>query len=193
MKDNRVVFLRGKKVTLRPIEKEDIDKIVVWVNDPEVTQFLSMSLPLNKMQEEEWHQNLTKKDKDIVLGIEVDGKLIGTMGIHNIDWVHRTAATGALIGEKSYWNKGYGTDSKMIILNYAFNTLGLRKICSSVYEFNGRSLQYSMNCGYKVEGRRKKQLFAKGRYWDEIMLGLFKKDWTSHWKEYKKGLKKVKK
>jgi len=189
--NQKVVFLRGQKVILRPIEKTDIKQLVVWINDPEVTQFLVASFPLNEIAEEKWHESLDPK-KDIVLGIEVEGEgeLIGVMGIHGIDWIHRTATTGAMIGNKDYWGKGYGTDAKMILLHYVFNTLNLRKILSSVYEFNQRSLRYSLHCGYKIEGRRKKQLFRKGRYWDEIELGLFKKEWLPYWREYKKGLPK---
>ena len=39
--NNRVVFLRGKKTILRPLHKEDVKKITVWINDPEVTQYLA--------------------------------------------------------------------------------------------------------------------------------------------------------
>lgn len=191
MKENKIVFLQGQRVTLRPLEKEDVPRICVWANDPEVTKFLTMNMPLTKEQEENWVESLTKDKQNIVLAIEVDDVHIGNMGIHGINWVSKTATTGAMIGEKNYWGKGYGTDAKMILLHYAFNTLGLRKINSSVYEFNNRSLKYSLHCGYKIEGRKKKQHFAMGRYWDEIVLGLFKKDWLPYWKDYKKGLKKV--
>lgn len=190
MKTNNIVFLRGQKVTLRPIEKTDVDKLLVWINDREVTQFLATNMPITRIQEENWVQNLPERKNDVVLAIEVDRVLIGIMGIHNIDWVNKTATTGALIGEKEYWGKGFGTDAKMILLDYAFNTLGLRKICSSVYDFNKRSLRYSLHCGYKIEGTKKKQRLVKGKYRDEIILGLFKKDWLPYWREYKKGLKK---
>jgi RimJ/RimL family protein N-acetyltransferase len=116
--------------------------------------------------------------------IEVSGKPIGTMGIHSINWKDRTATTGALIGEKEYWGKGYGTDAKMTLLDYAFNTLNLRKIMSRVYAFNGRSLAYSLHCGYRVEGRLLRQRYAYGRYWDEIILGLFKSQWLPYWEAY---------
>jgi diamine N-acetyltransferase len=185
----QVVFLQGQKVILRPIERDDIKQLVVWINDPEVNQYVTISFPMTEMAEEKWYESLDNK-KDIVLGIEVDGELIGTMGIHGINWIHRTATTGAIIGNKNYWGKGYGTDAKMILLNYAFNTLNLRKILSSVYEFNKRSLNYSLHCGYKIEGKRKKNLFRNGKYWDEILLGVFKSDWLPYWRKYQKGLPK---
>lgn len=180
------VFLRGKKTILRPLEKKDVPLFTRWINDPDVSHYLNTCLPMTEREEEEWLENLAKKKQtDIVLGLEVDGKLIGLMGIHGISWRDRCATTGAMIGEKEYWNKGHGTDAKMVLLNYAFNTLGLRRIASSVVAYNKRSLNYSLHCGYKIEGTRKKRFFRNGRYHDEIILAVFKKDWLPYWKKYK--------
>ena len=180
-----VVFLKGKKVILRPLSESDAPALTRWINDPEVRQFLKNYTPQTESAEREWVESLKKKsDTDIVLGIEVRGKLIGVMGIHKINRKDGLATTGALIGEKRYWGKGYGTDAKMAVLNYAFNTLNLRKIMSSVFAFNKRSLAYSLHCGYRIEGRLKRQRFANGKYWDEIVLGLFKSDWLPYWRKY---------
>lgn len=108
------------------------------------------------------------------------------MGLHQINWKDRIATTGALIGEKEYWSKGYGTDAKMILLDHAFNTLNLHKICSAVIAYNKRSLDYSLHCGYKIEGTRREHFFRKGKYWDFIELGLLKKEWLPIWRKYKK-------
>ncbi len=181
---SKVAFLRGKRVVLRPLTKEDVPQMYVWVNDPELLQYLGMYLPTSLSKEEKWLEGLDSRNGDITFGIEVAGKLIGTMGIHRIDWKNRTATTGAMIGEKSYQGKGYGTEAKMLLLNYAFNTLNLRKIYSEVIAYNARSLAYSLHCGYKVEGRKIKDHFKNGKYHDLIVLGLFKKDWLPHWKKH---------
>lgn len=186
------VFLSGKKVNLRPLSKEDVPTITRWVNDPEVRDFVSMAFPQNEKNEEGWIDKLYSNEKQIVLAIETkDGKLIGSMGIHDINWINRNATTGALIGEKEYWGKGFGTDAKMYLLDYAFNTLGLFKICSNVVTYNKRSLQYSLHCGYKIEGRRKKHIFKHGRFWTLIELGLFKEDWLPIWRKYQKNKKNL--
>jgi RimJ/RimL family protein N-acetyltransferase len=106
------------------------------------------------------------------------------MGIHRINWIHRYATTGAFIGEKEYWGKGYGTDAKMHLLEYAFHTLNLHKMCSSVYAFNERSVKYSLRCGYKIEGTRKQHVFRNGQYWDLIELGLLYEDWKPIWEQF---------
>ena len=182
-----VVFLRGQKVILRPLDKErDLDPLQRWINDPEVNQFLLAHRPITPTGEAKWLDGLEERD-DVVLGIEtLDGSFIGTMGLHQFSWKDRIATTGALIGEKRYWGQGYGTDAKMTLLDYAFNTLNLRKICSSVLAFNERSLQYNLHCGYRIEGRRKDQFFRNGQYWDEIILGLFKEDWLPIWERYQR-------
>ncbi|OGZ42067.1 MAG: hypothetical protein A3C80_03650 [Candidatus Ryanbacteria bacterium RIFCSPHIGHO2_02_FULL_45_43] len=183
-------FLIGKSINLRPFSRDDIPTLTRWINDPEVRVFLTATLPQTEQQEEEWFNKLGSDDKNIVLAIETkEGKLIGSMGIHSINWRDRTATTGALIGEKEYWGRGYGTDAKMVLLDYAFNTLNLHKICSAVIAYNRRSLQYSLHCGYKVEGRRRKHIFKKGKYWDLIELGLFRKEWLPLWRRYRSTCK----
>jgi RimJ/RimL family protein N-acetyltransferase len=182
-----VVFLRGKRVILRPLNKEtDLPSILRWINDPETRQFIAAYLPSSLEAEEQWLDDLLKKKaSDIVLAIEtLDGVFIGTMGIHQINWKDRVAVTGALIGEKEYWGKGYGTDAKMALLDYAFNTLNLHKLCSAVVAFNQRSLHYSLKCGYKIEGKRRRQFFKDGKYHDEIVLGVFRSEWLTARKKW---------
>lgn len=184
--DNRVVFLKGKSVSLRPLSKEDVPRITRWINDPDVRLFLEAYLPQTEKDEEEWLEKLGKsKSTDLVFIIETkEGVAIGLMGLHGIKWRDRMATTGAVIGEKEYWGKGLGSEAKKLLLDYAFNTLNLRKICSTVIDFNGRSLKYSLKCGYKEEGRLKKHLFRDGDYRDLIQLAVFREDFEPVWKEY---------
>lgn len=187
MSEKRVVFLSGKLVNLRPAQKSDIPHFTRWINDPRVRQFLLNTLPQTEKQEETWYEGHGKDDKNIILVIETKGgKPIGSMGIHRIDWRNGIGTTGALIGEPEYWGQGYGTDAKMILLDYAFNTLGLRKVCSDVFAFNKRSLRYSLHCGYRIEGRLRKHTFRNGRFHDKIVLGVFRDEWLPIWKHYRK-------
>ncbi len=185
-KQNRVVFLKGKKVILRPLRKEtDLAAYVRWFNDPEIRYYTFGWRPLTYQAESDRFDEMEKNKEDIRVAIEtLDGKLIGTMGLHQIDRNSGVATTGAVIGEKEYWSRGYGTDAKMILLNHAFNEMNLRKICSWVWSFNGRSRRYNDKCGYIIEGIRKKQIFKHGRYWDQILMAVFKQDWLPIWKRY---------
>jgi RimJ/RimL family protein N-acetyltransferase len=101
------------------------------------------------------------------------------MSIFRINWIDRTATTGAMIGNKKYWNNGYGTEAKMLLLKYAFETLGLRKIHSLAFAYNERSVNYSLKCGYKIIGRQKDEKFKFGKYHDVIMLEVFQDQWRA--------------
>ncbi|MBU2109630.1 GNAT family N-acetyltransferase [Patescibacteria group bacterium] len=175
----RIFFRKGKKVFLRPVFKKDVPNFLVWFNDPEVTQWLSLTFPINEKEEEEWVENLQKrKPNDFVLMIETkDRKALGTIGLHKIFWQHRIAEIGIAIGEKKYWSKGYGTEATMLLLDYAFNTLDLRKVGLSVLDNNGRAYKCYSKCGFKVIGRRKEQFYKNGKHLDEIIMEVFKKDW----------------
>ncbi len=188
MSDKResVVFLKSKRVILRPIEKSDLPTMQKWINDPQTNKYLSVYLPMRIEDEQDWYEKTLSSDRNIVFAIIVDEKLVGTMGVHCIDWKDRTAVTGALIGEVEYRNKGYGSEAKMLLLNYCFNTLNLRKIKSTVFAFNKRSNAYSKKCGYRVEGRLRKEIFVNGSYIDLIQLAVFKKWWEPLWKKFEK-------
>ena len=191
--DLPAVFSTGRKTILRPINKTtDLPSIVRWVNDPEVQQYVAMFRPSTLEQEKAWAEKLDNDEKNIVFAIETrplrgkSSRLIGLMGLHGINWKDRVAETGAMIGDKRYWGKGYGTDAKMQLINYAFNVLGLHKLTSAALAYNQRSLRYSLHCGYKVEGTRKRQIFKDGEYRDLIILGLFREDWLPIWRKYQK-------
>ncbi|MBP9760373.1 MAG: GNAT family N-acetyltransferase, partial [Candidatus Pacebacteria bacterium] len=105
---------------------------------------------------------------------------------HHISWINRTATSGAFIGDVAHQGQGYGTEAKMLLLDYAFNTLNLRKVCSTVLAFNGRSQRYNEKCGYVVEGVQKAQVFRDGSYHDLILMAVFRDDWLPVWREYQK-------
>jgi len=189
MKDDekRVIFLKGKKVILRPLNKEtDLENAVRWFNDPEVVVFIAkMHLPVTVQEEAEWLDNLKNRKDDVLLAIEtIDGVHMGSVGLHKINWVDRTAEAGMAIGKKSYWGRGYGTDAAMLVFSYAFNDLNLRKLNIRTFSFNERALGQLMKCGCKKEGVQKQQVFKNGKYRDIILFSLFKKDWQMAWKKY---------
>jgi len=184
VKQPDIVFLKGRKTTLRPVQKNDLANCLRWINDPEVTRFTRGFLPRTEKFEAEWYENLDKRKDDVVFSVIADDKHIGIMGIHGIEWKDRVASTGAIIGDKEYWGKGFGTDAKMQIMNYAFNTLNLRKLWSKVRAFNERSFKYCIKCGYVVEGTLRKQSFCDGEYFDEIVLGVFREEWLPVWEKY---------
>jgi RimJ/RimL family protein N-acetyltransferase len=175
--------------------KSHITLLTRWVNDPDIRQFLLRFSPLMLQGEEAWlsrmSEGLTGRNAftDMMLLIieKQTNHPIGTIGLHQVDWKNRHALTGTLIGEKKLWGKGLGTDAKMLLLNWAFNELGLNSIESHVIEFNKRSAAYSIKCGYKEAGRLHQRHFRDGTYHDDILLEVLADEWRPLWKKFQEG------
>ncbi len=188
MTEQKLMFRKGNKVILRPILEEDLPLFQIWVNDPEVTQYLARILPASMQDEKTWLERISKSaGSDVTLAIvdAENNKLIGSMGIHHINLSDGTATSGALIGDKDYWGKGYGSEAKMLLLEFAFHQLNLRKIYSEVIAYNKRSLEYSRKCGYIEEARLPSHYYRKGKYWDKVILAVYRKQWEKLWKKSK--------
>ena len=113
----------GKQIRFRAIEKDDLQYFVKWLNDPEVRQGLFMIMPLSLAEEENWFEELLKKpqyEKPLALEIQPDPQVdewifVGNCGLFGIDWQNRYAEIGIHIGEKGYWNQGFGTKAIRLI------------------------------------------------------------------------------
>ncbi len=179
-------MLTGEKVVLRPVRRTDIEYFLKWFNDPEVTQYLSMYLPMTEMGEEKYIEELgtTRAGTNVSFVIEaIDEKHntpIGNIALGNIHPKNHNAGFGIAIGEKNYWSKGYGTESAQLIIQYGFDQLNLHRITSSAISYNERSIRLHKRVGFVEEGRYREVDFKNGAYHDLVMFGLLKKEWLIH-------------
>lgn len=189
-KESRVFWRKGKKTLLCPLEVTDAPVIYRGINNPDAYSFLLNTHPKGLGFEQEWiASNQKPSEKDITVGIcTFENVLIGTMGLHRIDHLNGTATTGSVIFDEKYRNQGYGSDAKMVLLDYAFNFLGLHLIESRAIGFNNRSAAYSQKCGYKVEAKLRSRFYRFGERHEEIILSVIRNEWLPLWEEYKKDL-----
>lgn len=175
-------MLQEQNVVLRPVSHNDLDEIMTWINDQEVNQYIVRVLPVTREMESAWITSLTNNNTKVIFGIcyqESDTeKLIGTCGLHNINWIDRSAITGVAIGNKDYWQKKVGSISFHLLLTYAFINLNLHRISSSALAFNARSIAMHKRLGFKEEGRERKGVFRHGTYHDIINFGLLRHEFV---------------
>lgn len=172
-------FLIGERVYLRPVEMEDADRFVCWFNDPMVRLTLTSPFPCNRLKEREFLEKLYKDNRDVVLAVVAkEGDVhIGVAGLHGMGLPNRSATFGIGIGEKEYWDKGFGTEATALMLRYGFESLNLHRIMLWVFDFNDRGLHIYQKLGFKEEGRKRESVFRGGRYQDEILMGILESEW----------------
>jgi len=174
-------MLKGKKVVLRPIRKSDMKYFLKWFNDTEVIKNLVLYLPMTEVAEEKWIQDAMEKQRPVFVieAILPNGrrKPIGNCGLHQLREKDRVAEFGIAIGEKKFWDNGYGSEAARLMANYGFNFLNLHKIESEAAASNGRSIKMHLKVGFKKEGRRRRSRHIDGRYVDSIIFGLLRSSW----------------
>jgi RimJ/RimL family protein N-acetyltransferase len=172
-------FLIGTKVYLRPLEREDAPVLVPWFNDPEVTRTLRRYLPLALREEQDFIEKLGQNEHNLAVGIALCDSdwLIGGTGFHDMDLRNRHASFGILIGEKTEWGKGYGTEATFLMVRYAFETLNLNRVWLHVYEYNPKAIRTYEKVGFRREGVLRQDCYREGRYWNTIVMAILREEW----------------
>ena len=169
-------FLEGKNIYLREVRITDVnDNYYNWMNDNKVTKYLeSRFYPQSKESIEEYVKSINNDPSYVFLAIiEREGDThIGNIKLGPINWVHRIADVGIMIGEKTAWGKGYATEAIKLVTKYAFGKLNLHKLTAGCYKENIGSQRAFRKSGYIVEGIRKKHCFCNGKYTDVILMGI---------------------
>lgn len=172
------MIIKGKKLILRPIRLSDASRFVKWVNDPEVNKLLRGNTKKITLKEErKWIKSLPKKVKtEKQFAIEAsNGIHIGSLSLI-LDIKNKCAVFGILIGDKNYWNRGYGTEATNMILAYGFNNLKLHRIELNVFIYNKRAIKVYKNLGFKFEGVKRESLFYKDKFFDVVQMGVLNKE-----------------
>ena len=180
----------GKKITLRAIEESDLITLHKWANDPITQDSIGLiHFPSSINYHKTWFENLKNKPLNQRLGIVApNAGIIGISSIINIDWRNNHAWHGIMLGDTNIKGKGYGIDAVMATMRYAFDELHFERLDGSIIEYN--TISYSFYCnklGWKEEGRKRNYYFRKGRYWDQIIVGITKEDYkqliekTEYW------------
>jgi RimJ/RimL family protein N-acetyltransferase len=183
-------MIYGERIRLRRNERSDIQKFVEWLNDPEVRRYLLTNLPISQANEEQWFENMLKlPGNEQPFGIEIrEGipkngndhwRLIGNCSFMDINWTVRSAEVGLFIGEKSCWNKGYGTEVMRLLLRTGFETLNLNRIFLRVDEENKGGIRAYEKAGFVHEGRFRQETFQNGEYGDVLLMSVLRKEWNS--------------
>ena len=168
--------LVGERIYLSPRNVEDIEIFTQWMNDFYITDYTGRSHQVVSLQDEkEYLESGGDKTTFAIIDEEKD-EIIGTVGLHKIDNINRTATLGIFIGNRDYWSKGYGTEAIQLIIDFGFNYLNLKNIDLAVMEFNQRAVRCYQKCGFKEIGRRRKCKFIDGKYYDSILMDILAED-----------------
>lgn len=168
--------LTGERTRLRAVEPADADAAFRWVNDPEVTEHLSLRYPMSMATERDWAERsgATPGFGNAVFSIEAldDGALIGNCGLHNQTPEDRVSELGVNIGERERWGHGYGFDALRTLITFGFRDLNLRRIWLRVDADHPRGIALYEKLGFEHEGAQRASHWTRGHARDFLVMGI---------------------
>jgi diamine N-acetyltransferase len=169
----------GDRVYLRPFEVEDVT-VLFEADHQESDTFMERGRNLSStMETRSWIERMyddASQAKFAVCVIETD-ECIGLCGLEFIDLINGVAETGTRLHNPAYRNRGYGTEAKHLVLEYAFERLHLERIISHVFEPNTRSATALRKQGYQPAGRLRYDGFKSGQHRDALLFDLTHQEW----------------
>ncbi len=177
----RPTILKGEKVSLGVILREDIPKIWEWKNDREVTRSLADPSDVSTLEEwEKWYENLASKKptKRAFAILNEESKIVGIVIVSRIDFRNGTAEIGYFLG-KEYWNRGYASEAVKLILEYCFRYMNLRKVFARTYENNVASIRVLEKNGFRLVGKLRKHMWTPEGYVDVLFYDIMREEWKA--------------
>ena len=114
----------------------------------------------------------------LAITLPEDGRLIGNCGIRlkpGNDW---EADIGYELAPE-HWGQGYATEAALAMVDYGFRELQLHRISSWCIANNAASARVLEKVGMKPEGRLRENEYFKGRWWDTLLYGLLRSEWSA--------------
>ena len=168
-------ILSGSKVRLRAKRLADAHDDYTWQTDPELAQLdaaplLRMPFPqyLSDYVSELYYPSLSKRRFAIET---LDGKHIGNCAYYGINDAQSEAELGIMIGDRNYWDKGYGADTVNTLLGYIFRRTSLNRIYLKTLDSNIRAQKCFQKCGFTPCGRLVKDGFSF------VLMEIYRRQW----------------
>lgn len=174
--------LEGERVVLRRHAPANLGAFQRWYSDPEIAHLNRHESGVMRRDEIERFftaRVLGPETLSLAIHLRESERLIGTCAFSHLDGDNGSALYHVTIGERDAWCQGYGTEATDLMLEHAFERLGLHRIGLSVFSFNERAIASYRKSGFVVEGTIRQAIWRDGRFWDEHQMGILADEWRT--------------
>jgi diamine N-acetyltransferase len=174
-------FLTGERVVLRSLEKRDLAVLQPWFNDPEIRGLTGEVMPTNQSGMDDFFERVRTDSSRVwfVVVLKENDRVIGEAGLLRMFFPWRTTDLSLIIGDKSAWGKGYGTEAIRLLLDYAFGTLNFHRVSIGVVGSNERALRFYEKVGFQREGIQRDGYYHHHAYQDFVMMSLLEDEYRA--------------
>ncbi len=175
LKSLRGVKITGNKVRLREKKMSDVRADYKWQADPELSRLDAADeivLPFSFYLLDYAAELHRPRSRRFPLAIETfEGLHIGNFTIYDVDEKAAEAQVGIMIGDRNYWDRGYGADAMNAMSDYIFHSMALDRLYLKTLNWNMRAQKCFARCGFTPCGEmsRNGQVF--------LLMELTRRQW----------------
>jgi len=167
---------------IRPFQKEDAPQIAKIADNYKIWRNLrdEFPRPYTLKDAENWVKLCQTLPDVSKFAIEIDGNVQGGIGFNTKagkNYAH-IMELGYWLAE-DYWGKGIMGSAIPVVLDYAFNTLGKKRIYACAFSLNPKSIHLLRKSGFKEEGIARSAVKKEGEYYDEHRFGMLAEDFNA--------------
>ena len=168
-------MIDGSKVILRNKRMSDARNDYEWQKDPELA-WLDAAPPIDYTFDEyqtDYGSELffPSPTRHSFAVDTLDGKHIGNCVYYNIDESRSEAELGIMIGDRHYWDKGYGADAVRVLLSHFFRFTNLNRIYLKTLVSNNRARKCFEKCSFTSCGHLERDGYKF------LLMGLSREQW----------------
>jgi RimJ/RimL family protein N-acetyltransferase len=171
------------EVLLKPFASDDLTQMMPGMQQHSTLRWLSLRDAQTSEGEQAWYERVSASVTDVIFGVFVEDRLIGSFGLHGL--ADSRATAGAVIFASDRRSAGIGTSVTRAGLYYAVQVLDILVIDSSVMALNERSHRLQESAGFVTTGRIVHSQFVDGQPCDLLNLVWVNPDshaWDYFWR-----------
>ncbi len=180
MIDTTRQIIKGEKVYLNAVRKEDLEYFMSCNNDLVLSRLLGTSFhrPANENKMTEWIAGMNKGLGEIIYAIRLinDDSMVGIVAFGEIEWSNQITEIWISINGASQ-SKGLGTDTMNIALDYAFNEINFHRVQLTVLGYNERAIKLYEKLGFIKEGTYREFGKRDGERYDMYLYGMLEPEY----------------
>jgi RimJ/RimL family protein N-acetyltransferase len=183
-------ILENDTVLLRPLQESDLENLLeISLNEPETWEY-SLIRADGKENLENYIQialkaRASKTEFPFIVFDKKSGKYAGSTRFYDINFTFKTLQLGYTWYGKNFRGTGLNKQCKFLLLQFAFETLGMERVEFRADNNNQRSIAAMKNIGCKVDGvlRSHMPTFGSEVRRDSIILSILRNEWFEEVKE----------
>jgi UDP-4-amino-4,6-dideoxy-N-acetyl-beta-L-altrosamine N-acetyltransferase len=166
-------------VALRPLALEDSRQVLTWRNLPEVSAYMYSDHPINDVEHARWFGGAMGDPTKRYWIIELEGTPVGVANLYDISVDHRRAYWAFYLADSRVRGRGVGSATERFVMRFAFEDLGLDKLCCEVLATNEGVVKMHERYGFTIDGVLRRHVIKSGERVDVVTLSLLRNEWQS--------------